>query len=152
MNNAPKPVKQLRARASTLNKLIDKHTHPRVSLALQSAFGGLSASAEMRCELTQSVDSVIAESQQTKKRSTTAEVTMGLRALLIKQELPGLIDQAELLATGRDVQMYKALAKRSLSLTADIGAKLSGIGYIKDAADILGALKEVAEVGEAVKL
>ena len=56
------------------------------------------------------------------------------------------------MASGRDVEVYKLLGKRSLQLALEILAKLSGIGYAKDAADILGTLQEVAEAGEAFEL
>ena len=56
------------------------------------------------------------------------------------------------MASGRDVKVYKLLGKRSLQLALEILAKLSGIGYSKDAADILGTLQEVAEAGEAFEL
>lgn len=143
---------RLLARAKKLNKLVNKKTHPQVSVALQRAFAGLLASEKLLSEVIQAANSVVEESQKSKKRSGMLEVAIGFRLKAINEELPDLLQAAELMASGRDGEMYKLLASRSLSVAMGIAAKLSGIGYVKDAVDILGGLEEVVATGEAVKL
>jgi hypothetical protein len=143
---------RLLARAQKLNKLVNKKTHPQVSVALQRAFAGLLSSEILLSEVMQAAESVVAESQKPKKRSAMSELAIGFRLKAINEELPELLQAAELMASGRDAEMYKLLGRRSLSVAMGIAAKLSGIGYVKDAVDILGGLEEVVDTGEAVKL
>jgi hypothetical protein len=143
---------RLLARAQKLNKLVNKKTHPQVSVALQRAFAGLLSSEILLSEVMQAAESVVAESQKPKKRSAMSELAIGFRLKAINEELPELLQAAELMASGRDAEMYKLLGRRSLSVAMGIAAKLSGIGYVKDAVDILGGLEEIVDTGEAVKL
>jgi hypothetical protein len=69
---------RLLARAQKLNKLVNKKTHPQVSLALQRAFGGLLASEKLLSEVIQAAESVVAESRQPKKRTGMLEVATHL--------------------------------------------------------------------------
>jgi hypothetical protein len=142
----------LQKRAQKLNSLIDKRTHPQVSVVLQRAFGGLSASAETLSVIFRVGNSIATEARRPKKRSAVTQITIGIKLKLIQERVPQLTEAAELMASGRDVEVYKLLGKRSLQLALEILAKLSGIGYAKDAADILGTLQEVAEAGEAFEL
>ena len=148
----PSSVAPLLNRARKLNSLIDKKTHPQVSLALQRAYGGLAASAQMLPLLLRASTSQVQKNVQAGRRSKVLALTAAFRIKTIRDRFPELMESAEHMAYGRDIEVYKVLGRRTLTLAIGIGAKLSGIGYVKDAAEVLATLKEAAETGQAIRL
>ena len=148
----PVPVAALRARARTFNQLVDDTTHPSVARTLAGAYGALNAAAGALSELLEIGNALADDARSSRKQSRAKAVIVSSRLLVVHREYPDLVEKAILLGSGQDVEVYKHFAKRSLTLAAGIGARLSGVEYIKTAGDILGALKEAAETGQVLKL
>jgi hypothetical protein len=91
----PAAFSMLRKRAQKLNSLVDKRTHPQVSLVLQRAFGGLSASAETLSLIFRVGNSIATEGRRPMKRSAVVQITIGIKLKLIQERVLQPTEAAE---------------------------------------------------------
>src|SRR2546422_2564738 len=96
-------------RASKINGLIDKNTHPQVSLALQRSYGGLAASAQMLPLLHRVGVAYVGKATRPSKRSSVEQLRIAFRITNLKNRYDQLMVEAELMGAGRDIEVYKSL-------------------------------------------
>jgi hypothetical protein len=149
-----KSVSGLQKRASALNALIDKKTHPEVCAALQRAYAGLVASGQTLPRLERAAHSYVKRKIRWAKArpgpKAAADVVISFKVLVLS--FRQLLDAASLMSRGRDVEVIKALGLKSLDLTIKIGAVLSGAKALKDAAEVVDILREGIATGRVTKL
>jgi hypothetical protein len=152
--SVPTVFATLEQRASALHNLVDGSTHPQVILPIQRAYASLSTCAQMLLE----VEAAAATYVQQKIQPTVSGASQPAGALAIGSfavaymGFQALVDSAELISNERDGEVIKQLGWRAASVGAQLLAKLSGVSYVKDAAEIAAAFQEAIATGQTVKL
>lgn len=147
-------VTKLEARATKLRELVDEAAHPAVSLAVQRAYASLRGCAELAAHLetaaTERARTVIDTAKDRASDGAAIGAVLTIQATVVAFDR--LLTSGALLSQGRDAEAVKQLGEHLFGLALKIGAKLSGVEYVKDLAELIEALRELLKTGEIVKL
>ena len=145
---------RLLQRATTLESLADKHTAKPVSLALQKAYGSLKACAElllvMEDESHSNMKKTLAKAAAVERPAHQIEAMATMIAVL--DQFPNLLQSAVLLSEAKDSEAMKHIAGHVLKTAVDLALIFSGAKTIKDVAELLKVLEEVAKTGESFEM
>ncbi len=146
-------VQKLEERATKLRELIDATAHPAVSLSLQRTYGSLRGCAELASLLENAASTYVDTTLASTKTDPQAARTIGAIATVQDTviEFRHLLLSGDLISNGRDAEAIKALGRHVFDLILKIGAKLSGVEYIKDLAELIAALKDLIKTGQIIK-
>jgi len=141
-------------RATTLESLADKHTAKPVSLALQKAYGSLKACAElllvMEDESYANMKKTLAKAAAVERPAHQIEAIATMIAVL--DQFPRLLESAVLLSEAKDGEAMKHIAGHVLKTAVDLALLFSGAKTIKDVAELLNILDEMAKTGESFEM
>ncbi|MFY9789884.1 MAG: hypothetical protein WA474_18985 [Candidatus Sulfotelmatobacter sp.] len=141
-------------RATALEALADKMTAKPVSLALQKAYGSLKACAElllvMEDESCSNMKKTLAKAAAVERPAHQIEAMATMIAVL--DQFPRLLQSAVLLSEAKDAEAMKHIAGHVLKTAVDLAIIFSGAKTIKDVAELLKVIDEVAKTGGSVEM
>jgi len=145
---------RLAERAAALESLADKSTAKPVSLSLQKAYGSLKACAElllvMEDESHSNMKKTLAKAAVLQRPASQIEAMATMIAVL--DQFPPLLESAVLLSQAKDREAMKHIAGHVLKTAVDLALIFSGVKTIKDLAELLHVLDEVAKTGESFEM
>ena len=143
----------LEQRAWSFHALVDKDTHPHLIPHIQRGYASLSTCAELLLDVETAANTYVANKITVNVTpSGTVDATTFVSFAVAYMGFAELVESADLMSKGRDVDVIKRLGWRTVTVGAQLLAKFSGVSYVKDAAEIAAAFQEVVATGETVKL
>jgi hypothetical protein len=151
-NPIEESYKRLEDRAAALQDLVDQKTDPQIKLRLQKAYASLKASAALLLELEDQSHHELTRSRAVDKNPNVRDATRAaVSTLVISKNYATLLESGVLLSEGRDVEAIKHLALEVFQTGVKIGIAVSGAKLVKDAAELIGMLEDLAKTGQAFK-
>jgi hypothetical protein len=151
--NIEESVEKLRKRAAAIRPTIDNKTHQRVALFAQETWASFMTAAEIMEQLHPAmVKAIDAETELAKATDTATRVTANFAFVKSANDYMEIQKAGQVLADGKDKQVFKQVAKLTAGLVAKAGAKLSGYELLEAGVAVVGAAKDAAKVGQAVQL
>jgi len=146
--------KRLHDRAAEIQSLVGKDTRKPIRESLQKAYASLLASAELLLEMEDEshvrVKKTLAAAAKHPRPAKQIEALATMIAVL--ERFPELLESGELLSKGKDLEAMKHIAKEALKTAVEVGVIISGAKTVKDVADLLRILEDVARTGQSMKM
>jgi hypothetical protein len=144
---------RLEQRAAALQALVDQNTDKLISATLQKAYGSLMASASLLLvledESNSSIEKALAKAKTSPTFSRVAEAARVFKTF--SERYPELLESGVLLSKGKDVEAMKHIGIEALKTALTLAVTLFGGKTIKDAADLLNTLNDLAKTGQSYK-
>ena len=145
--------RRLEQRAAALESLVDQDTNKQITSALQKAYGSFKACAELLLVFEDESHSSIEKALVRAKSSPTFSGKVeALRVMTIASEnFPKLLESGVLLSKGKDVEAIQHVGTELLKTVITLTVAIVGGKQIKDAAELISTLNDLANTGQAFK-
>jgi hypothetical protein len=143
--------KRMADRAARLRALVPQNAHPALSRAVQVTFACVESAANIVPLLQTGYFRYLDRNEREAKSGKRKESIATYSVLLATAGYKQLTESLSHLAGERDTEALKVLGTKSLGLVLGVFARLSGVQYVKEAAEIVVTLKEVVATGHAAK-
>jgi hypothetical protein len=145
--------RRLEQRAAALETLVDPDTNKQITSAVQKAYGSFKACADLLLVFEDESHSSIEKALGRAKNSPTFSGKVeALRVFTIATEnFPKLLESGVLLSKGKDVEAIKHVGGELLKTVIGLTVAIVGGKQIKDAAELVSTLNDLANTRQAFK-